>query len=330
VDFDGDGIPDMVSGSYDPGEFYLFRGKGNGEFHARETLKDKNGKPILLYPDQKQKWESFGSWIAVVDWNNDGAPDLVLGGYRGEIMVRLNEGTRAKPAFATKNIRVQADGKDLVVPGNHATPVIVDWDGDGLWDILSGSETGAVYFYRNIGKLGAPKFAAPVQLVPEHVGTGYNEFLDAGAEPVPGIRSQIAVADWNGDGKLDLLVGDFCTTMSPRGDLTPVQRGAMLDLRKKMAVTEAALKKQRERIDAAFEKIVKTYTRDQLADKETNARLVKQRGEMFKAPAFKKLADAHGEQMKALKQYLAKPAKQTINLDDLSTAHGYVWVYLRK
>jgi hypothetical protein len=330
VDFDSDGILDMVSGSYDPGEIYLFRGKGNGEFHARQTIKDKNDKPVLLYPDQKQRWESFGSWVAVVDWNNDGAPDLLLGGFGGEMMVRLNEGTRAKPAFATKSIRRKAGGKNLEVPGGHATPVIADWDGDGLWDILSGSATGAVYFYRNVGKPGAPKFAAPVQLVPPHAGSGYNEFLDTGADPVPGIRSQIAVADWNGDGKLDLLVGDFCTTMSPRADLTAALRRDMLALRKKMAVTEAAMKKQQERIDAAFQKIVKTYTRDQLADKEVNARLVKQRDEMYKAPEFKKLSDAHQEQMKALKQYLAKPRKQTISVDDNSTAHGYVWVYLWK
>jgi hypothetical protein len=28
---------------------------------------------------------------------------------------------------------------------------------------------------------------------------------------VPGIRSQVEVTDYNGDGKLDLLVGDFYT-----------------------------------------------------------------------------------------------------------------------
>ena len=48
MDFDGDGILDLVSGSYDPGEFYLFRGKGKGEFHARETIKDKNAKQAVV------------------------------------------------------------------------------------------------------------------------------------------------------------------------------------------------------------------------------------------------------------------------------------------
>jgi hypothetical protein len=196
VDFDGYGILDMISGSYDPGAIYLFRGEGKGKFKARETITDKSGKPILRVPDQKHKVESFGSWVALVDWNNDGALDILLGGYDGSMVVRLNEGTRTKPAYAAQNTPVLlADGKPLKVPGGHASPVIADWDGDGLWDIISGSADGGVYWFRNVGKLGAPRFAAPVALIAPHGGKGYSEFLDVDEEPRPGIRSQIAVVD---------------------------------------------------------------------------------------------------------------------------------------
>jgi hypothetical protein len=124
VDFDGDGILDLISGSYDPGHFYLFRGKGKGEYLAQETITDKNGKPIVTNTKMTEPVESFGSWVAMVDWRNKGVLDLVLGTYDGHILVRLNEGTRTKPAFATENIDVLADGKPLHVPGHHATPVI--------------------------------------------------------------------------------------------------------------------------------------------------------------------------------------------------------------
>ena len=50
MDFDADGIDDLISGSYDPGEIYLFRGEGKGKFKARETLIDKSGKPVLRSP----------------------------------------------------------------------------------------------------------------------------------------------------------------------------------------------------------------------------------------------------------------------------------------
>ena len=53
---------------------------------------------------------------------------------------------------------------------------------------------------------------------------GRIELLDAGQEPRPGIRSQIAVVDYNGDGKLDLLLGDFCTYLHVKKDLTPERR----------------------------------------------------------------------------------------------------------
>ena len=50
MDFDGDGKLDLVSGSYDPGEVYLFRGLGRGKFAAREVICDKAGKPIVKVP----------------------------------------------------------------------------------------------------------------------------------------------------------------------------------------------------------------------------------------------------------------------------------------
>ena len=48
MDYDGDGITDFVSGSYDPGDVYLFRGLGEGEYAAVELLKDRG---ILLSTD---------------------------------------------------------------------------------------------------------------------------------------------------------------------------------------------------------------------------------------------------------------------------------------
>ena len=117
VDFDHDGTIDFISGSYDPGECYLFPGLGGGNFSERQTLLDKNGKPILRHPDQKTPNDSFGSWPVTVDWNGDGRLDLLVGGLDGTMFVRLNEGTREKPEFSDANIVVQAAGKDLKLPG---------------------------------------------------------------------------------------------------------------------------------------------------------------------------------------------------------------------
>src|SRR6185503_18442768 len=63
---------------------------------------------------------------------------------------------------------------------------------------------------------------------PPHRGTGYEELIESDAEPVPGIRSQIAAVDYDNDGKVDLLLGDFCTNLSPRPGLTAAERDEML------------------------------------------------------------------------------------------------------
>ena len=334
MDFDGDGILDLISGSYDPGHCYLFRGKGKGEYKERETITDKSGKPVVTNTEMTTPVESFGSWVAMVDWDNDGDLDLILGTYQGAMLLRLNEGTRAKPVFAATNIPIQAAGKPLQVPGAHATPVVADWDGDGLWDLLSGSENGGVYFYRNIGKPGAPAFAAAVTLVPPHNGLGYNEFLDTGEKPRPGIRSQIFVADVDGDGKLDLLLGDFCTNTAPRPDLTSPERTKMLEIRRRMAELEPKVQQLREEIDQKFQAIVKEAAKSMpkadFMKQENQKKLMDKRKALFDEPGTAKLYKEQSDLAKELKGYLAKPAKQTFGADDMGMAHGYVWLYLRK
>ena len=61
------------------------------------------------------------------------------------------------PSFKEPVI-VQADGSDIDV-GLIAEPFMVDWDGDGLTDLLVGQfSPGKVSFYKNIGTNQAPEF----------------------------------------------------------------------------------------------------------------------------------------------------------------------------
>jgi hypothetical protein len=70
---------------------------------------------------------------------------------------------------------------------------LVDLDGDGRPDILSGSWPGEIYFFR---RLEDGSFAAPEQLK-----TAGGKPVNAGSASVP------FACDWDGDGKLDLIVG---------------------------------------------------------------------------------------------------------------------------
>ena len=55
--------------------------------------------------------------------------------------------------------KVKADGKAIDVPVGHAAPHFVDFDGDGLQDLLVGQfGQGRLRIYKNVGKAGAPAF----------------------------------------------------------------------------------------------------------------------------------------------------------------------------
>ena len=74
--------------------------------------------------------------------------------------------------------------------------MVVDWDGDGLQDLVAGLADGRVQFLENTGTTSASVFASPVDL---EVGL-------PGA-PIDVVdRAMPVVADWNRDGRDDLLV----------------------------------------------------------------------------------------------------------------------------
>jgi hypothetical protein len=130
VDFDGDGIGDIVSGSW-PGDLYLFRGEGKGTFAAGVNLRDAAGK--VINPGN-------ASTVFAFDWNGNGNLDLLTGNIDGTVQVYLNgQGSAGKGrGWSTfgKPTKLQVKGTDIRVEHGDSHPVAADWDGDGLPDLV--------------------------------------------------------------------------------------------------------------------------------------------------------------------------------------------------
>lgn len=239
MDYDNDGILDFISGSYDPGDVYLFRGLGEGKYAKVKNIVDENDLPLVHHPAEFQKYKalpaddysdeatslrvaSFGSWVAAADWDADGDLDMLIGSFAGELFLRENIGTRSQPKYSGESIQIEADGKAFK-ENCHTAPVVADWDGDGVFDLVVGSGDGSVGWYKNIGSAAKPEFGSRNLLVApafvrsdvkqladssEHGGKFLIQKLPEGETPIPGARAQICVCDYNNDGKLDLIVGD--------------------------------------------------------------------------------------------------------------------------
>lgn len=139
---------------------------------------------------------------ALLDWDNDGRIDLVAGALDGKIHLYINCGCGGAipPSFFTSwpsGELIQENGEDLVVASERSSPVVLDIDGDGKKDLLTGNTNGELLFYRNLGTDAVPSFS------------GYT-LIDSNSIPIDlqgSACSRPFVCDWTGDGYPDVLIG---------------------------------------------------------------------------------------------------------------------------
>jgi hypothetical protein len=186
VDINGDGILDLFTPEYSPGTLHWFEGASTG-FKARKDMPEEGD------PQDMNRWANATTFV---DWNGDKLQDLLVGSVMGGVYVNLNKGTKTAPLFGKRVPVLLVDGKQVRVSGKSA-PVAVDWDGDGVLDLLVGGEEGKIFFFKGNA---SRRFEAGVA-------------LEANGKPILlGYRTKICVTDWNRDGLLDIVVGDAETT----------------------------------------------------------------------------------------------------------------------
>ncbi|OFY43275.1 MAG: hypothetical protein A2X18_13115 [Bacteroidetes bacterium GWF2_40_14] len=229
VDLNDDGYKDIVTGQYEQGEVTCFWGSEEG-FSSGEKLPQEGnpgGKKDSNLPlTDVNSWEYWSySAVSFGDFDGDDDFDMVVGG--SALRLSENTGSKTTPKFAYREFLLDTEGKPLRVynpsaeelgkikgylekyPAGvaNAVPHVVDWDNDGVLDLLvtngyfsKGSH--AVTFFRGVKtsegyccEKGIPLFTAK-----------------EGDKAFPGSWLRVFVTDWNNDGVNDLLIGTSVAT----------------------------------------------------------------------------------------------------------------------
>jgi hypothetical protein len=252
--------------------------------------------------------------------------DLIVGNIQGDISFLPNASHDGELLFGPKE-PVRSQGDEINV-GDDAGPLVADWDGDGIADLLVGAGDGSVTFYKSSGNEGVPTLGAAVTLVPA-VEEGSREIIKLDRDPTTGelvppaldrstIRPKVALYDWNGDRQLDLVVGDAVSTLGPEPVLTTDQEKERDDLERQQKEIGKAISKRFSEAEAEARRELRAPAvgngdsdmQESVAEKTDEA--------LSKDTRYRDLctqAETIGKKLNPLKSNYA--------------THGFVWVYLR-
>lgn len=179
ADLNGDGKADIVTAEGNPGTVGVYLGNGDGTFQTRVQYVI----PFQMSGDVTQA-------VAVGDFNGDGKLDLaVTDSAANEVWIFLGNGDGTFKTTAPQPVGYATDTYPTVV-------ITGDFNGDGLLDLaISNHDSNANDISILLGN-GDGTFQA-----------AKNTTMPASASPAFTLPGPLAAADFNGDGKLDLVVG---------------------------------------------------------------------------------------------------------------------------
>lgn len=328
-----DGKLDILSGCYDymsdidpdseemAGIFHVFWGEEDQKFEEAKTLEGIDDEPLTISTERDEEFDeenaseeemmafyntmsnTFCTRPTAADLNGDGHLDLVVGNAAGTFFLFQGKGDGK---FEPKSQQLMADGDSLTV-SDKSDPCVVDWDNDGDLDIVSGAGQGGVYVSINDGDKKEAKFKQFEELVaPTDWHSNVSKFGDDHIKGPSG-STRVCVEDVNGDGALDLLVGDSVTLTYPADGLKESE------VKEKLAAWQEKMNELEEEMRPLQEKLFEKFEA-----------LEKGEGEDYEAlqEELEKELNASYEKMEPLYEERSEIVREEMT--------GFVWVYYRK
>ncbi len=197
-----------------------------------KIIREQAGPNGSIQGPAEAKWGY--SILSVGDWDGDGLPDIMTNGIWGRVVWYKNVGTRQAPKLAAgRPVELELaagaktpkpawfwwepKGRELATQW-RTTPQMIDWNGDGLMDLVMSDAEGYLALYERKRNRDGSLALLPPKRVFWSEGAG--EF-DSNGKPTNNVsgllrlnsfdygrsgRRTFCIADWDGDGQLDLLL----------------------------------------------------------------------------------------------------------------------------
>lgn len=237
VDWDGDGKDDLISGN-SAGNICFIKNVDGGispKWDAPILLKAEGqvirimaGKNGSIQGPAEEKWGY--TTLSVADWDNDGKKDIIVNSIFGKVIwfknngdpfnlegpfnvkVDWGENQTPKPAWNWWN-----PGKTDLVTQWRTTPYAIDWNKDGLTDLIMLDHEGYLSFYERYRKndeLWLKPGKRVFYIVDNSTHEPNNKPIMSDAQLLRlsnGIgggsgRRKFCLVDWNKDGNIDLML----------------------------------------------------------------------------------------------------------------------------
>jgi hypothetical protein len=243
VDWDNDGDEDLISGN-SAGYIGFIENlgiyDGMPRWAAPKMLSDKSGIIRIqagfngsIQGPAEAKWGY--TTLSISDWNHDGLKDIIVNSIWCKIIWYKNIGSVKKPKLDNpQSVEVEWNSettpkpkwiwwepkpKELVTQW-RTTPFTYDWNKDGLTDLIMLDTTGYLSFYERYKSNNELYLKPPQRIFYATNFAGYNNnhivkdstagLVRLNVEPNgPSGRRKITIADWNSDGKPDIIVNSL-------------------------------------------------------------------------------------------------------------------------